>query len=278
VKRVAASLPSGTASAAPGWALVTGACSGIGLEICRELARRGHPLVLVSNQEQALRAAAAALTAEHDVPTEHVVLDLATPQAAALLHEEVRRRGIGVDILVSNAGILMFGPVTAVDPERANTLLQLHVVTPSLLATYFGRDMRDRRHGHILFMSSISANRPFPGIAHYGSSKGYLRSFATSLREELRPWGVKVTCVMPGAVATNLYGQTSVPVQTAAKYKVMMAPEDVARAAARAMFAGKANAVPGILAKVMNVAMRYTPRLVIRMVQDHTSFLPRPED
>jgi uncharacterized protein len=263
---------------ANGWALVTGACSGIGLEISRELARRGYPLVLVSNQEEVLAAAAGSLTAECGVRTYPVTMDLATPEAASLLYDEVRQRGIDVDILVSNAGILMFGEVATADPARANTLLQLHVVTPSLLATYFGRDMRTRRHGHILFMSSISANRDFPGIAHYGSSKRYLRSFATSLREELRPWGVKITCVMPGAVATNLYGRTNVPVQTALKYRVMMPAEDVARMAVRAMFAGRANVVPGVLAKVMNAAMMFTPRPVIRFVQDHSNWLPRPPD
>ncbi len=261
-----------------GWALVTGACSGIGLAISRELARRGHPLVLVSNQEEGLEAAAALLSADYGVHTYPIALDLAAPESAHLLHERVRQRGIDVDILVSNAGVLMFGEVATVDPERANALLQLHVVTPSLLCTYFGRDMRARRRGHILFMSSISANRPFPGIAHYGSSKGYLRSFAASLREELRPWGVKVTCVMPGAVATNLYQGTSTPVQTAVKYRVMMSPEDVARRAVRAMFAGKANLVPGMAAKVFNAAMCYTPRSLIRFVQDHTDFLPRPKD
>jgi uncharacterized protein len=269
------------ATAAPetaGWALVTGACSGIGLEISRELARRGHPLVLVSNQEEQLRTAAESLAAEYGVRTYPIAMDLATPQAASLLHDEVRGRGIEVDILVSNAGILMFGEVVTADPARANTILQLHVVTPSLLCTYFGADMRARRRGHILFMSSISANRPFPGIAHYGSSKRYLRSFAASLREELRPWGVKVTCVMPGAVATNLYGRTGVPVQTALKYRLMMAPEDVARAAVRAMFAGRANVVPGVLAKVMDGAMRYTPLPVIRFVQGHSDWLSRPPD
>ena len=261
-----------------GWALVTGACSGIGLEISRQLALRGFPLILVSNQQESLLAAATMLQAEHGVQTYPITLDLAAPESASLLHTEVLQRGIDVDILVSNAGILMFGEVATVDPDRANTLLQLHVVTPSLLCTHFGADMRARRRGYILFMSSISANRPFPGIAHYGSSKGYLRSFATALREELRPWGVKVTCVMPGAVATNLYRHTSTPVETAKKYRVMMAPEDVARIAVNAMFAGKANVVPGMVSKVFNAAMRYTPRPLIRFVQDHTDFLPRPAD
>jgi hypothetical protein len=268
--------PAGTADAR-GWALVTGACSGIGLAISRELAQRGYPLVLVSNQEEALRAVAETLAADYGVLTYPVAMDLATPEAAALLHDEVQQRGIEVDVLVSNAGILLFGEVATVDPARANTLMQLHMVTPSLLCTYFGADMRARRHGYILFMSSISANRAYPGIAHYGSSKGYLRSFATSLREELRPWGVKVTCVMPGAVATNLYGHTTVPVQTAVKYKVMMTPEDVARKAMKAMFRGRANLIPGPMSKIANAAMCYTPRPLIRFIQDHTSFLPRPD-
>jgi uncharacterized protein len=267
----------GRASQERGWALVTGACSGIGLAISRELAERGYPLVLVSNQETALRTASDQLAAEFGVTTYPVAMDLATPEAAALLHDEVQQRGIDVEILVSNAGILMFGEVATVDPGRANTLLQLHVVTPSLLCTYFGADMRARRRGHILFMSSISANRPYPGIAHYGSSKGYLRSFATSLREEMRPWGVTVTCVMPGAVATNLYSHTTVQVQTAQKFKVMMEPEVVARKAVKAMLNGRANLIPGVMSKITNAAMVYTPRTVIRLVQDHTRFLPGPE-
>ncbi len=247
------------------------------MAISRELAQRGHPIVLVSNQGEALRSAAEALQADFGVQTYTVALDLARPESAALLHDEVTQRGIAVDILVSNAGILMFGEVATADPVKSNTILQLHVVTPSLLCTYFGGDMRARRHGYILFMSSISANRPFPGIAHYGSSKGYLRSFATALREELRPWGVKVTCVMPGAVATNLYAQTSTPVETAVKYKVMMPAEVVARKAVAAMFKGKANLVPGAMSKVSNAAMRYTPRALIRLFQAHTDFLPRPD-
>lgn len=92
-------------------------------------------------------------------------MDLARPEAAAALYEELQRRDLEIDILVSNAGMLMFGEVADASPERTNALLQLHVVTPSLLARYLGHDMRARRRGHILFVSSISAVRDFPGIA-----------------------------------------------------------------------------------------------------------------
>ena len=80
-----------------------------------------------------------------------------------------------VGILVSNAGMLLFGELSEMDPVKLNAMLQLHTVTPTLLARHFGADMRARRRGHILLTSSISAWRPFPSIAVYGASKRYLR-------------------------------------------------------------------------------------------------------
>ncbi len=261
-----------------GYALVTGACSGIGREIARELARRGHPLVLASNRDAELRAVADELSGQHGVSTVSIVLDLAQPDAARSLYDEVRRQGIDVEILVSNAGIFFFGEVADADPERVETMLQLHVVTPSLLAHYFGRDMRARRSGHILFVSSISAWRDFPGIAFYGSSKRYLRSLATALREELRVWGVNVTCAAPGAVATGLYDGTSVPVKKAVRYGVMKDPAGIAREAVDGMFRRKAVVVPSLSAKAMRVAMALLPGPAVRSIRGRTSFLSRPED
>jgi uncharacterized protein len=260
----------------PGYALVTGACSGIGLELARELATRGYPLVLVSNRRVELGVVAERLARDHGVPIHPVVLDLACPDAALALHEEVTREGLEVEILVSNAGMFFFGEVADADPARANAMLQLHVVTPSLLAHYFAQGMRTRRRGHILFVSSISAWRDFPGIAWYGSSKRYLRSFAASLREELRVWDVNVTCLAPGAVATGLYKQTGVPVDTAVKYGVMAQPARIATAAIEGMFRRKAVVIPGFSAKSTALVMTLLPGWVIRVVRARTSLLPRP--
>ncbi len=261
-----------------GFALITGACSGIGLEIARELARRGYSLLLVSDREPELSTVARELAAEHQVQALALRLDLARPDAARALYEETLHRELEVEILVSNAGIFFFGEVSDTDPQRANAMLQLHVVTPSLLAHYFGQDMRSRRSGHILFVSSISAWRDFPGIAFYGSSKRYLRSFSSSLREELRVWGVNVTCVAPGATATRLYDQTGVPVKTAVKYGVMKSPSGVAQAAVEGMFRRKALVVPGFSTRLMALAMTLTPRWIVRMIRERSSFLPKPGD
>jgi len=260
------------------WALVTGACSGIGLESARELARRGYPLILVSDRGPALEEAARRLENECDVSTRVIVMDLAQPGAALDLYEEVRRLGLEVDVLVSNAGFFFFGEMADADPGRAEAMLQLHVVTPSLLARHFGRDMRERRRGHILFVSSISAWRDFPGIAWYGSSKRYLRSFARALHDELGVWGVTVTCLAPGAVATNLYEQTGVPVRTAVRIGVMKDPAGVARAGVKAMFRGRAVVIPGLSAKMMALGMAAMPRWLIRAVRRYSPLLPRPRD
>ncbi|NLE11509.1 MAG: SDR family NAD(P)-dependent oxidoreductase [Actinobacteria bacterium] len=260
------------------WALVTGACSGIGFEIAQNLAARGYSLLLVSDRASELEQAAHRIGSSHGVSAQTVSMDLARPDAAGVLHEEVRRRGLDVEVLISNAGFLLFGEVAECDPCRANAILQLHVVTPSLLARHFGADMRARRKGHILLVSSASAWTDFPGTAYYGSSKRYLRSFAASLREELRPWGVNVTCLAPGAVATDLYDRGNGAAKAAARFGLMKDPAEVAAAALDGMFRHKAVVLPGASAKLMAAGSALMPRCVVRFARMHTGFLPRPQD
>lgn len=257
-------------------ALVTGACSGIGLAFARQLAALGYELVLVSQRPAELDAAAQELRAVHGVQAHMIVLDLARPAAAQELYEDVRRRGIEVDILVNNAGFFFFGEVVDADPARANAMLQLHVVTPSLLARLFGHDMRARRRGHIVFVSSVSAWRDFPGIAFYGASKRYLRSFATSLRSELGVWGVNVTCVAPAATATGLYDPNVVDLAKAKRFGVMLDADVVARAGLEAMFHRRGVVIPGLLSRLMAWGAALTPQWTIDLIRRRAPWLPRP--
>ena len=248
-------------------ALVTGACSGIGNAVATRLASLGYELVVVSHRPRELGEAADELRRAHGVVVHAVPLDLARPEAAAELHERCRSLGVEVDILVNNAGMLLYGDVADTPPAAANALLQLHVVTPSLLATLFGRDMRARGRGHILVVSSISAWRDFPRIAYYGSSKRYLRSFTRALRTELAPHGVNVTCLAPGPTMTGLYDPNSVPVGTAERLGVMMDATSVADAGLRAMFAREAEHIPGLVARAMTFGAVLTPQRVIDLLQ-----------
>jgi short-subunit dehydrogenase len=258
-------------------ALVTGACSGIGREIARRLGSLGYELVLVSDRAEPLAETAREIREASGVEVHAIVLDLARAQAAAELHGDVERLGLEVDILVNNAGFFFFGEAADAPLDRANAMLQLHVVTPSLLCSRFARDMRARRRGHILVVSSISAWRDVPGISYYGSSKKYLRGFARALRSELAVYGVNVTCLAPGATATGLYDPEVVPVERAKRYGVMMDAEAVAEAGLRAMFAGQAECVPGALTRAMAIGAALTPQWVIDAIRRRAPWLPRGE-
>lgn len=257
------------------WALVTGACSGIGLELARGLAKRGHPLVLVSNRDKELGEAAASLRAAHGVDVHAVVMDLARAEAGPELHAQVKARGVDVGVLVNNAGILHFGEVAEMPAAKVNAMLQLHTVTPTMLARLFGAEMRERRRGRILIVSSISAFRPYPGIAIYSASKRYLFDLADALRHELQPWGVTVTCLAPGAVATGLY-ESRVDVNLAKKTGVMVEAAFVADKALAGLFKGRALVVPGVAAKLMGLLMRLAPGWVLGLLRRHTGLLPMP--
>jgi len=255
-------------------ALVTGACSGIGRALALRLGSLGYRLVLVSNRAAPLEAAARESSAAGAPAVHRIVSDLARPEAASEVYREVSGLGVEVDILVSNAGFFFFGEAVDASPERANAMLQLHVVTPSLLCARFGRDMRARGRGHILIVSSISAWRDFPGISYYGASKKYLRGFARSLRSELGVYGVRVTCLAPGPTATNLYDTTGVPVERAKRLGIMMEPARVAEAGLRAMFAGRAEHIPGLRARLLAYLAALTPQWAIDVLRRRAPWLP----
>ncbi len=259
----------------PNAALVTGACSGIGRSLATGLAARGYNLVLCSNREGPLAAVCTELAERFSVVTQAIPIDLSSPDAAERLYREVSQRGICIDVLVNNAGIFFFGEVADADPVVANRLLQLHVVTPSLLCTYFGKDLRYRRKGHILMVSSISAFRDFPGIAYYGSSKKYLRGFAAALRSEMSVYGVSVTCLLPGATATSLYDPSVVPVELAKRLGVMADTDSVAEAGLSALFSGQAECIPSAVNRFLSRVAQATPQPMIDLLRRHAPWLPR---
>lgn len=249
-------------------ALVTGACSGIGLALARGLRARGLDLVLVSHRPGPLAEVAAELGARA------IPMDLARPQAAGELMAALEAAAVTVDVLVLNAGIFFFGEVADADPALAERLLQLHVVTPSLLCTGLCKGMRARRRGRVLVVSSISAWRDLPGIAYYGSSKRYLRSFATCLRSELAPYGVTVTCLAPGATMTGLYDPNVVPVDLATRLGVMASAESVAEAGLEGLYRGDAEVVPGAVNQAVAALWARTPQSVIDWIRRRAPWLP----
>ena len=233
------------------FALITGASSGIGAEYAKQLAQRGHNVIVVSNQAEANEAVASAIAAEYGVEALPLYADLSQPSAAQEIYDECRRLNAEVDILISNAGVLHCGKFVNTSDRYIDFITALHCTTPMKLCRLFAIDMCSRGEGHILIMSSMTAWTPFPTMSLYGSTKVALKSFAQSLWYEVRPCGVRVTTVFPGAVDTPLYDLPQNQRRLFRSLGVMMSAKRLASSGLRAMFAGRRVCIPGLFTKVV---------------------------
>lgn len=186
-------------------ALITGATSGIGLEMARQLAANAVNLVLVSRRASALEKLARELQQEHPVVVNTIAADLAVAGASAGIFEEVSRRKINVDYLINNAGVGIYGEHSDLDPESVASMLQLNIVAVCDLSHRFGAQMRTRGSGRILNIASTAAYQPAPYFAAYGASKAFVLNFSEALAKELEDYGVTVSCLSPGPTDTAFF-------------------------------------------------------------------------
>jgi short-subunit dehydrogenase len=172
--------------------LLTGATGGLGRAIGEALAGRGASLVLSARNPEALNELASSLRGEHRV----VPADLGDEAAAERLAEEAGH----VDGLVANAGLPGTGRVESFSPEELKRALRVNLETPMMLARELSPSMRERGHGHLVFVSSLAGKAPSPRSAIYAATKFGLRGFALCLRADLAGTGVGVSIVAPGFI------------------------------------------------------------------------------
>jgi len=251
------------------FALVTGASSGIGLAIGRELARRGYPLLLVSNEEARLNETALELGAKYRVRAIALYMDLARGDSAQRVFDYCEANALQIEILVNNAGIFFFKDVTETSCELAQTVINLHVLTPSILSKLIAQQMiRENRKGHILNIASISSRMMMPGIALYSSTKSYLRCFSRAMRNEVFDKGINVTTVCPGAVATGLYALPSRYMKLGIRLGIILPAERLAKTALNKMFRCKAEFIPsGFINRLFIFIVAAMPEGLIRWVR-----------
>lgn len=239
-------------------ALVTGASSGIGLEMATDLAARGHDLILVARNESALNALAAKLHESHGVDVEIRAQDLAKPNAATALIQALGSRIENVDILVNNAGFGINGRFDQVDQTKSSAMVWLNVNTLTELSHHLTPHMVKRGYGKIINIASVAAFQPCPNFAVYGATKAYVLSLSEAMNIELRNTGVTVTAVCPGATDTGFHevaGSTN-----ALAMKLMDSAAKVARLGLNAAFAGRSTVVTGVLNKGIPLAAKLLPR------------------
>lgn len=254
------------------YALVTGASSGIGLKYATELASTYHcDLVLVSNQEKELQETAKDLESRFGIKTVPVYKDLSTETAAEELHKFCAEKGIEIDILINNAGVFFFNELTKTEERRVNLMLHLHIRTVTNMCRLFGNDMKERRRGYILNMSSMSAWMSMPGISTYNATKAYILNFSRSLWYEMKPYGVGVTAICPGAVDTGLYGLSDYWRKVAVAINVSMRPEKLVKIALKKMFKKKKQSMPGAINSLFVPFIKHLPDWAVFMVMKRIS-------
>jgi short-subunit dehydrogenase len=242
-------------------ALVTGASSGIGAFLAKQLAERGHQVILVARSADKLTDLAAEIGAGATV----LAADLSNREGRAELPDRVAALGKQVDILVNNAGLSTMGRVANADPRAELNVIEVDVAAVVELCTRFVPGMVERGQGAVLNVASVAGFGPLPGQAVYGASKAFVLSYTQALRQELRDSGVKVTALCPGPVHTD-FGQTAgfTPEEESVLPEVLwVSAEDVARAGLEGLESDKGVVVPGKLNQAITALYQHVPRQLL---------------
>jgi uncharacterized protein len=244
-------------------ALVTGASSGIGADLARELARDGYDLVVTGRRVEPMETLAEELKA-HGASTIVIAADLNQAGAAARLVEEIESQRVTIDVLINNAGVGAHGRFDQADPVRIGEMLQVNIVALTELTRLLLPGMVARRSGRVMLVASTASFQPGPQMAVYFASKAYVLSLGEAIAYELRGTGVTVTTLCPGATATNfskVADTERMPLFKSSLTPVMSSAE-VARIGYHALKAGRRVVITGLLNKIVAITSRLAPRAV----------------
>jgi short-subunit dehydrogenase len=245
-------------------ALITGASSGIGLELARLFAQDGYDLVLVARSESKLTALGDELKEKHGVKTSVIALDLAKPESPAEVVKALEAKGLDVDVLVNNAGYGLFGPFAETKLETELDMIQVNIVALTELTKRILPKMLARRTGKILNLASTAAFQPGPLMAVYYATKAYVLSFSEALSRELRDTGITVTALCPGPTKSGFQAASKLEASKLVSGKKLPDAESVARAGYRALMRGQPVAIVGFTNWMLAESIRFTPRSVVR--------------
>jgi short-subunit dehydrogenase len=247
-------------------AVVTGASSGIGVEIARQLAGRGHGVTLVARREAELREVAEGLASAHGVRTEVVTADLADPSSRADVVAAVADLGLTIGVLVNNAGLSTTGPVSANDVDAELRMVRVDVEAVVELCSRVVPGMVERGRGAVLNVASTAAFQPLPGQAGYGGSKAFVLSYTQAMAAELKGSGVTATTLCPGPVKTGFgeaAGFSDEDAEAALPSFMWESADAVAKAAVDGMDKGRTVVIPGAANPVGAYVSRVTPKTLL---------------
>ncbi|MGD9659199.1 MAG: SDR family NAD(P)-dependent oxidoreductase [Methylocystis sp.] len=245
-------------------AVITGASDGIGAELARIFAAKGHGLALVARRGERLNALADDIAAKGAARPLPIELDLSTEGAADALSARLADAGVAPNFLVNNAGFGLMGRAIELDAAEQLAIVDLNMRALTALTLRFLPSIVAAKGG-VLNVASVAAFMPGPGFAVYYASKAYVRSFSEALSQELKPSGVKVACLCPGPVQTGFQARAGMNYEglMAAMRPAMLPAAEVARQGYEGLMAGRRVIVPGWVNRALIWGSAATPRALL---------------
>jgi len=247
------------------YTLITGASAGLGLEMARLLAAQGRNLLLLARRVDRLTAIATELRQKGAGLVRTCVVDLADERALDEFVDEIQRDGLCIDTLINNAGFGLRGAFIDLDTEAQLSCLQVNIRALTWLTRTLLPAMKERGQGAILNVASTAAFQPGPGMAVYYATKAYVLSLTEALAEELRPHGIRVTCLCPGPTHTEFAEIAGMADSKIFEMGAMDATV-VARRGLAALDRGRVLELPGPRNKFLVFLLRFVPRSWVRKI------------
>jgi short-subunit dehydrogenase len=241
-------------------ALVTGASAGIGIDLAECFARDGYDLILTARGEPALREVAQRLAGAHGVKADIIALDLGAQGGGQKLHDEIKSRGLKVDVLVNNAGYGHAGALTSSDLQTQLGMIDLNDRALVELTYLFWNDMIANKRGGVLNVASTAAFQPGPLMAVYYASKAFVLSFSQAMYEEGREHSVHVSCLCPGPTVSKFRERAGTGNTRLGKNSKVMASMPVAAAGYRAFKQNRPVIVTGAQNSFQAGMVKFLPR------------------
>lgn len=253
------------------YTLITGASSGIGLELSRQLAARKHNLILVARSDDKLQELQRELRKNYNIDVEYVLFDLSEPNAAQGLYNHVKDKGYLITGLINNAGFGDYGHFVNMPLKKDEAMIAVNVTALVGLTKLFGADMVKHGGGRIMNVASLLSFLPFPYYSVYSATKSFVLSFTETVAAELEGTGVIVTALCPGTVETPFHTDAMRRTNAMSANKPM--PADVVASAGVELFlTGKGKRLVGFMNWFLSNLPRITPdKLMMRIKKNLAS-------
>lgn len=240
-------------------ALITGASSGIGLELAKLYAADGYTLVLVARRKEELERIARDFRNQHKIEVDVIAMDLSKPNSAENLCKTLKEKNREIDVLVNNAGFALNSRFMNSSLPVMQQMMHLNMVTLTELTYLLLPAMKERRYGKVLNVASLAGYLPCPNLAVYAATKSYVLSFSEALAEEVREFNISVTAACPGSTETDFHRVANNENCRGASRKDPV--ESVAKELYKATAQGKTSVITGMANKSMPIMARLLPRI-----------------